>query len=388
MHSCLSRVRRASGSLKRAVAHTSLPSAMASVTGSATCPVAPATSIFCDWSTVVTVTEFEPPGTRDRQAAVGSVIVTAGRARGRQCRKPGRRATGVGGATTTSAGRSTCSHPEVIKAAAGSITTGKVYSLGIPIQGQGVPLLDYRGTPMRLTLQDSTDDGIYADYGCQKGTGAHEDVLVMASHTTSHMDALVHVYGDYQHYNGVPHDTMRALAVPQQARHREGRRASPPGRVLLDMVALLRRRRRRSASVATSPPTTSRARPPPGRRGAGGRRRAGPHRLPAVVVREQRDRRPPTVRAGRHRRRRRPLAGARTSWPSVATTPPSRSSRSTRTTTSCTCTRSCSCSTASTCSSSSTCRAGRRRVYEGVLAVAPLKVTGATGSPINPIFIA
>src|SRR5690606_10409400 len=92
--------------------------------------------------------------------------------------------------------------PDVVKAAAGSIKHGKVYSLGIPIQTQGVPLMDYRGTPMRLTLQDSTDDGIYEMYGCHKGTGAHEDVLVMASHTTSHMDALVHVYGEYKHYNG------------------------------------------------------------------------------------------------------------------------------------------------------------------------------------------
>jgi kynurenine formamidase len=25
--------------------------------------------------------------------------------------------------------------------------------------------------------------------------------------------------------------------------------------------------------------------------------------------------------------------------------------------------------------------------YEGVIAVSPLKVTGATGSPINPVFI-
>ncbi|HQV58390.1 MAG TPA: cyclase family protein [Ilumatobacteraceae bacterium] len=101
--------------------------------------------------------------------------------------------------------------PDVIKAAAASITTGKVYSLGIPIQGHGVPLMDYRGTPMRLTLQDGTDDGIYAVYGCHEGTGAHEDVLVMASHTTSHMDALVHVYGDYKHYNDVDFNTMTAL---------------------------------------------------------------------------------------------------------------------------------------------------------------------------------
>lgn len=101
--------------------------------------------------------------------------------------------------------------PEVIRAAAASITTGNVYSLGIPIQGQGVPLLDYRGVPMRLTLQDGTDDGMYAGFGAQEGTGAHEDVLVMASHTTSHMDALIHVYEGHQHYNGVPFGEMRAL---------------------------------------------------------------------------------------------------------------------------------------------------------------------------------
>jgi kynurenine formamidase len=103
-------------------------------------------------------------------------------------------------------------NPEVLKAAAGSIRTGRVYSLGIPIQAEGVPLLDYRGKPMRLTLQDSTDEGIYEAFGCQPGTGAHEDVLVFASHTTSHMDALIHVYEKSHHYNGVPSGAMRALS--------------------------------------------------------------------------------------------------------------------------------------------------------------------------------
>ncbi len=106
--------------------------------------------------------------------------------------------------------------PEVVAEAAKSIRTGKVYSLGIPIQREGVPLMDYRGTPMRLTLQDGTDDGMYAPFGCGPGTGAHEDVLVMASHTTSHMDALVHVYTEHQHYNGVSYDTMHALTGAQR----------------------------------------------------------------------------------------------------------------------------------------------------------------------------
>jgi len=102
--------------------------------------------------------------------------------------------------------------PEMLKAAAASIRTGRVYPLGIPIQANGVPLMDYRGKPMRLTLQDSTDEGIYDVYGCKPGTGAHEDVLVFASHTTSHMDALIHVYEDGHHYNGVPAGAMRALS--------------------------------------------------------------------------------------------------------------------------------------------------------------------------------
>jgi kynurenine formamidase len=101
--------------------------------------------------------------------------------------------------------------PDVIKAAARSIRTGKTYALGIPIQAEGVPLLDYRGKPMRLTLEDLTDDGAYVDYGAKIGTGAHEDVVIFASHTTSHMDALIHVYEDYLHYNNVPAAAMRAM---------------------------------------------------------------------------------------------------------------------------------------------------------------------------------
>lgn len=100
-------------------------------------------------------------------------------------------------------------NPEVILAAKDSIKTGKVYGLGIPIQSAGVPLLDYRGKPMRLTLMNYSDDGMYEGMGCEPGTGAHEDILVFASHTTSHMDALCHVYGEKKHYNGFGAETMK-----------------------------------------------------------------------------------------------------------------------------------------------------------------------------------
>jgi kynurenine formamidase len=98
---------------------------------------------------------------------------------------------------------------ETVRSAAAAITTGKAYNLGIPIQSQGVPLLDYRGTPMRLTLINESDDGMYDFMGCPPGTGSHEDMLVFASHTTSHMDALCHVYDGSQHYNGFSASSMK-----------------------------------------------------------------------------------------------------------------------------------------------------------------------------------
>jgi len=64
---------------------------------------------------------------------------------------------------------------------------------------------------MRLTLQDSTEEAFFTALGCAPGTGANEDVLVLASHTTSHMDALIHVYENSEHYNGVPSSEMRAM---------------------------------------------------------------------------------------------------------------------------------------------------------------------------------
>jgi kynurenine formamidase len=101
---------------------------------------------------------------------------------------------------------------ETVREAARSVRTGRVYPLGTAIQPEGVPLLEHRGRPMRLTLQDPTDEGTFSRFGCKPGTGSNEDVLVLASHTTSHMDALVHVYEDFQHYNRIPSTVMRALA--------------------------------------------------------------------------------------------------------------------------------------------------------------------------------
>jgi kynurenine formamidase len=79
--------------------------------------------------------------------------------------------------------------------------TGKVYRLGLPIQREGVPIVPYRGAPQRLTLVSQTDT-MMQTYGAEQGVGANEDVLIMASHSITHMDALCHVFADRKHYNG------------------------------------------------------------------------------------------------------------------------------------------------------------------------------------------
>src|SRR5919107_465443 len=92
-------------------------------------------------------------------------------------------------------------------AALSTPTTGKLYQLGLPIQSTGIPLVDYRGTPQRLSLVSHADEHMYAPYGGTPGVGCHEDVLVLASHTSTHMDALCHVYENDRTYNGFGNET-------------------------------------------------------------------------------------------------------------------------------------------------------------------------------------
>jgi kynurenine formamidase len=79
-----------------------------------------------------------------------------------------------------------------------------VYNLGLPVQRSGVPVIDYRGAPQRLTLTSQTDAGMYKDYGAPEDLGANEDVLVIAAHNGTHMDALCHVFSEHRIYNGYP----------------------------------------------------------------------------------------------------------------------------------------------------------------------------------------
>lgn len=92
--------------------------------------------------------------------------------------------------------------PDVVLAATRICRTGRVYNLGLPVARYGTPVFPYRGAPQRLTLTSQTDAEMNAAYGAAPGVGANEDVLVIAAHNGTHMDALCHVYADQQIYGG------------------------------------------------------------------------------------------------------------------------------------------------------------------------------------------
>jgi kynurenine formamidase len=100
--------------------------------------------------------------------------------------------------------------PDVVLKALRSCSTGKVYSLGLPIQRDGVPLVMYRGIPQRLTMVNHSDEAMFEAFGGNPGTGANEDVLIMATHSVTHMDALCHIYNNGAVYNGFPKEGMSA----------------------------------------------------------------------------------------------------------------------------------------------------------------------------------
>jgi kynurenine formamidase len=81
--------------------------------------------------------------------------------------------------------------PEVVRHAAGLVKRGKVYSLAMPLAADG-PQWPTRHRTWKVTT-----------FGVQpNGRGSADDVVTMHSHSGTHMDALCHIWYDGQLYNG------------------------------------------------------------------------------------------------------------------------------------------------------------------------------------------
>jgi kynurenine formamidase len=85
------------------------------------------------------------------------------------------------------------------------VTTGETISLAVPLKaGQG-PIAAGR-QPMQHFM--SRDGGDYAAGLKERGFGFADDYIVMATHGTTHIDALSHVFRDRQMWNGFAADSV------------------------------------------------------------------------------------------------------------------------------------------------------------------------------------
>jgi kynurenine formamidase len=92
----------------------------------------------------------------------------------------------------------------VLGALRGAARTGRIYSLAQPLRMSGVPMSDSGGTPIHVMARDAGDytNGVAET---RHGTCHAEDYLTVRMHAnTTHIDALGHVWKGDTIYNGHP----------------------------------------------------------------------------------------------------------------------------------------------------------------------------------------
>src|SRR5437879_2771363 len=80
--------------------------------------------------------------------------------------------------------------PELVRAAAGLVRRGRVFSLAIPFGPDG-PQTGFlrRFNPMGFMLRDGGDTCAASTPGVPEGTGGSDDVIMLPTHAATHWDA-------------------------------------------------------------------------------------------------------------------------------------------------------------------------------------------------------
>ncbi|MDO8568723.1 MAG: cyclase family protein, partial [Dehalococcoidales bacterium] len=103
--------------------------------------------------------------------------------------------------------------PEVLKSALTSVKKGKVYSLSIPVQLTGVPRASFGGRRTGCVHLMTLDGGDFAAGTKRAGVDGVEtadDYIFLATHGTTHIDALCHCWIGDKLYNGFSGNTVRS----------------------------------------------------------------------------------------------------------------------------------------------------------------------------------
>ncbi|HLZ08066.1 MAG TPA: cyclase family protein, partial [Chloroflexota bacterium] len=101
---------------------------------------------------------------------------------------------------------------EHVVAAARLVKQGKVYSLAIPLDTKG-PIAPSRNSLWHRTTVTARP---------APAMSSVDDVIVMHTHTGTHLDALSHIYYEGAIYNGYPADNISRQGAPRNGIHNVG----------------------------------------------------------------------------------------------------------------------------------------------------------------------
>ena len=124
--------------------------------------------------------------------------------------------------------------PEKLKQSAATVRKGKVFSLGIPFDANGPQLGPFRNNPVHLMSLDGGDNASWT----ARGIGplrVCDDWVIMPLQCATQWDGLAHVYyGDYL-YNGVSAATVTSAGAEKNSIDKQGEGIVSRG-VLLDIA--------------------------------------------------------------------------------------------------------------------------------------------------------
>ncbi|GAA1845843.1 cyclase family protein [Pseudonocardia ailaonensis] len=110
--------------------------------------------------------------------------------------------------------------PAQLKAAAGLVRQGKVVSMALPYDGAGPQTGGFRANPLNLMTATGTDycngdqDPLPGSWGPARGFGYADDVVVMPNQAGTQWDGLSHIFFEGKMYPGV--DASRVTAKGAQ----------------------------------------------------------------------------------------------------------------------------------------------------------------------------
>jgi kynurenine formamidase len=123
---------------------------------------------------------------------------------------------------------------EVVRDAMRLVRKGQVFSLALNIKERGTPVLPGRPAPQHYMRIDGGDYA--AGLTRKSGFQSVDDIVILPTHGTTHIDALAHVGDEGQLYNGFPLSGVRSNGATKLGIDKTPPLVGPG--VLLDLCAL------------------------------------------------------------------------------------------------------------------------------------------------------